>query len=85
MNINKNTEVFAIYRYGDRDEWYAYRKEKFVRYQNGYPVCTVDMRNGVQMGYDEICLTEKEAISRINRLETLDYWNKIDVLKKKVK
>lgn len=69
MNINKGTEVYVIYKYGDENEWYSYRKEKFVQYQNSYPVCTVDMRDGVHMGYEEICLTEKEAKSRINRLE----------------
>ena len=68
MNVNKGTEVFAIYSYGDDYEYYTYKKEKFVRYQNGFPVCTCDMSEGVIMGYEEICLTEKEAISRVDRL-----------------
>lgn len=69
MNINKGNEVFAIYQYGDNNEWYSYRKEKFIKYENGYPFCTVNMQEGVQMGYDEICLTEKEAKSRIEKLK----------------
>lgn len=68
MDINKGTEVFAIYKYGDNDEWYGYRKEKFIKYQNNYPVCTVDMMEGASMGYEEICLSEKDAKLRINRL-----------------
>lgn len=72
MNINKGTEVFAIYSYGDNIECYNYRKEKFIKYnESGYPVCTVDMLDGVQMGYDEVCLTEKEAKSRVLRLKEL--------------
>lgn len=69
MNINKYDEVFAIYQYGDNNEWYGYRKEKFIKYENGYPFCTVNMQDGVQMGYDEIFFTEKEAKSRIERLK----------------
>ena len=69
MNINKGDEVFAIYQYGDNNEFYEYRKEKFIKYYNGYPFCTVDLQDGVSMGYDEIYIIEKDAISRISKLE----------------
>lgn len=71
MNINKGEEVFAIFKYGDNNEWYDFRKEKFIKYQNDYPVCTVDMKKNTSMGYEEICLSEKEAISRIQTLRKI--------------
>ncbi len=70
MNVNKNDIVYAIYK--DGGNYYRYRKEKFINYENNYPICTVNMQDGIKMGYEEICIIEKEAISRINRLNKIE-------------
>ena len=74
MNVNKGDMVYAINQL-DR-EIYTYRKEKFIRWYNKMPICTYE-ETEVEMGYDEICFTEKEAKSRCNRLSWIDKQERI--------
>lgn len=65
--MKKGDIVYAIHI--DEENGIAlYRKEKFVEYYNGFPVCTVDMKDGITMGYDEAYLDEDIARLRIREI-----------------
>lgn len=46
-----------------------YRQEKFIKYENGFPVCTVNMRDEIIMGYDSAFTDEQDAVNYCVRMK----------------
>jgi len=66
MIFHNNDEVYAIYRYGEKDRFITYAKAKYKFSDEYNYFCILNQTNALQKCTD-ICYTKEEAEFRINK------------------